>query len=92
MLTPSEWAVVDLVRHGLTNRRIAEARGTSVDATKQHVASAIAKLDLADRASLRHWSGIPADSARLKGGPKEESWQPLTPRPGSVRWARSRSR
>lgn len=61
---------MDLVRHGLTNRRIAEARGTSVDATKQHVASAIAKLDLADRASLRHWPGIPADSARLKGARK----------------------
>ena len=66
VLTPSEWAVVQLVRHGLTNRRIAELRGTSHDAAKQHVANAVAKLGLRDRASLRRWAGIPAGSARRR--------------------------
>lgn len=64
VLTPSEWAVVHLVQHGLSNRRIAELRGTSLDATKQHVANAVAKLAVADRAALRHWTGIPAASPR----------------------------
>ncbi|MBO0709470.1 MAG: VOC family protein [Candidatus Dormibacteraeota bacterium] len=64
VLTPSEWAVVDLVRHGLTNRRIAELRGTSLDATKQHVENAVAKLGVPDRSALRQWTGIPARSAR----------------------------
>lgn len=64
VLTPSEWAVVDLVRHGLTNRRIARLRGTSLDATKQHVATAIAKLGVSDRSALRQWTGIPAASLR----------------------------
>ncbi len=66
VLTPSEWAVVDLLRHGLTNRRIAEVRGTSLDATKQHVENAVAKLGVSDRSALRHWTGIPAGSARRK--------------------------
>lgn len=85
VLTPSEWAVAELVRHGLTNRRIAELRGTSLDATKQHVANAVAKLGLRDRASLRQWAGIRAGSARRsvqKGGvmaatPKQIQLGPL---------------
>ncbi|MBO0702645.1 MAG: VOC family protein [Candidatus Dormibacteraeota bacterium] len=72
VLTPSEWAVVHLLQHGLSNRRIAELRGTSLDATKQHVATAIAKLGLADRSELRQWTAIPAGSPRrrskLEGG------------------------
>ena len=70
VLTPSEWAVVDLVRHGLTNRRIARVRGTSLDATKQHVATAIAKLGFPDRSALRQWTGIPAGSARRPSIPE----------------------
>lgn len=63
VLTPAEWSVANLVRHGLSNRAIAELRGTSLDATKYHVANAAAKLGLAGRADLRHWDGIPRDSA-----------------------------
>jgi catechol 2,3-dioxygenase-like lactoylglutathione lyase family enzyme len=54
---------VDAVRHGMTNRQIAEARGISRDAVKFHVANALAKLALPGRAALRTWDGIPADSA-----------------------------
>ncbi|HMB72904.1 MAG TPA: VOC family protein, partial [Gammaproteobacteria bacterium] len=62
VLTPAEWRVVNFVRHGLTNRQIAARRGISLDAVKQHVASAVAKLCLRDRAALKTWAGAPKDS------------------------------
>jgi DNA-binding CsgD family transcriptional regulator/catechol 2,3-dioxygenase-like lactoylglutathione lyase family enzyme len=63
VLTPAEWGVVHMVRHGMSNRVIAEGRGISIDAVKQHVENAIAKLGLTGRAALRHWQGAPIDSA-----------------------------
>ncbi|WP_329002522.1 VOC family protein [Kribbella sp. NBC_00709] len=66
VLTPAEWRVVHLVRHGLSNREIAQRRGVSVDAVKFHVANALLKLGLDRRAELRSWRGVPADSA-LRG-------------------------
>jgi DNA-binding CsgD family transcriptional regulator/catechol 2,3-dioxygenase-like lactoylglutathione lyase family enzyme len=63
VLTPAEWGVVHMVRHGMSNRRIAEGRGISLDAVKQHVENAVAKLGLSGRAALRHWTGAPIDSA-----------------------------
>ncbi|HXO63572.1 MAG TPA: VOC family protein [Steroidobacteraceae bacterium] len=63
VLTPAEWRVVHAVRHGLSNRQIAVRRGISVDAVKQHVANAVAKLGVADRKGLRRWSGAPKRSA-----------------------------
>ena len=62
MLTPAEWRIVNFVRHGLTNQQIADRRGISLDAVKQHVASAIGKLGLSSRSALRTWSGSPKDS------------------------------
>src|SRR5215831_1518469 len=41
VLTPSEWKVAEQVRHGMTNRRIAERMGVSVDAVKFHVGNAL---------------------------------------------------
>jgi DNA-binding CsgD family transcriptional regulator/catechol 2,3-dioxygenase-like lactoylglutathione lyase family enzyme len=61
-LTPAEWEVVNLVRHGASNRVIAEVRGTSVDAVKFHIANAALKLGLSGRPALKAWRGIPADS------------------------------
>ncbi|MEV0285802.1 MULTISPECIES: VOC family protein [unclassified Kribbella] len=70
VLTPAEWQVVDMVRHGMPNREIARRRGVSVDAVKFHVANALLKLGLERRAELRTWRGVPADSAlRRQGGP-----------------------
>lgn len=61
--------MVHLVRHGLSNREIAQRRGVSVDAVKFHVANALLKLGLDRRAELRSWRGVPADSAlRGQGG------------------------
>jgi len=63
ILTPAEWRTVHAVRHGLTNREIAERRQISIDAVKYHVANAIAKLGLDNRDALRVWRGAPRDSA-----------------------------
>lgn len=63
ILTPGEWRIVEGVRHGMTNRMIAERRGISLDAVKYHVAKALQKLGLDDRKALRHWDGISKTSA-----------------------------
>nr|WP_166178169.1 LuxR C-terminal-related transcriptional regulator [Altererythrobacter segetis] len=63
LLTPAEWAVVEFVRHGLTNRQIAARRRVSLDAVKFHVGNALGKLGLASRAELRRWDGVRRDSA-----------------------------
>lgn len=62
ILTPAEWRVVEFVRHGLTNRDIADRQGVSIDAVKFHVANALAKLGFNSRAELRAWTGIRRDS------------------------------
>ncbi|MGE3073606.1 MAG: LuxR C-terminal-related transcriptional regulator [Dehalococcoidia bacterium] len=59
VLTPSEWQVVHMVRHGMTNRRIAIQRGTSLDAVKFHLENIREKLDLPNRRAIRTWDGIP---------------------------------
>ena len=62
ILAPTEWRVVEFVRHGLTNRDIAERLGVSPDAVKFHVANVLAKLAFDSRANLRAWAGIRRDS------------------------------
>jgi catechol 2,3-dioxygenase-like lactoylglutathione lyase family enzyme len=52
-----------MVRHGRSNRSIARARKTSLDAVKFHVANLLLKLEAPDRAALRAWPGTPAGSA-----------------------------
>lgn len=54
--------MVQAVRHGMTNREIADRRDISIDAVKFHVANIIGKLGLPDRRSLRRWSGAPKES------------------------------
>lgn len=61
ILTPTEWWVLDLLRHGLTRRQIAERRRTSIDAVKYHVSNISGKLGVPAR-TLRAWPGIPAGS------------------------------
>ena len=63
LLTPAEWRVVEAVRHGMSNRDIAARRGISLDAVKYHVANAIQKLGLKNRAALRRWNGVAKSSA-----------------------------
>ncbi len=63
VLTPAEWAVVEAVRHGLSNPEIARRRGVSTDAVKYHVANALQKLGFSSRHQLRRWTGVRRDSA-----------------------------
>lgn len=62
LLTPAEWKVLDLVRHGMRRAEIARRRGISVDAVKYHLANISGKLGVAT-AELRHWPGIPNTTA-----------------------------
>jgi DNA-binding CsgD family transcriptional regulator/catechol 2,3-dioxygenase-like lactoylglutathione lyase family enzyme len=72
VLTPAEWAIVQAVRHGLSNARIAVRRGVSRDAVKYHVRNAVAKLGLRGRADLQHWSGVPKSSAAYRRATNKE--------------------
>jgi DNA-binding CsgD family transcriptional regulator/catechol 2,3-dioxygenase-like lactoylglutathione lyase family enzyme len=62
VLTPAEWRIAEAVRHGMTNRLIAERQGRSVDAVKYHVANILQKLGFSSRRQLRQWSGVRAGS------------------------------
>ena len=62
-LTPAEWRVVEMLRHGMSNRVIAEKLDVSLDAVKFHVANALDKLGLENRAELKHWDGVSRASA-----------------------------
>ncbi len=63
VLTPAEWRVVEAVRHGLTNRQIAERQGVTLDAVKYHVGNVLGKLGLRTRADLKRWAGVAQVSA-----------------------------
>jgi DNA-binding CsgD family transcriptional regulator/catechol 2,3-dioxygenase-like lactoylglutathione lyase family enzyme len=63
LLTPAEWKVAEQVRHGMTNRRIAERMGVSLDAVKFHVGNALSKLGFSTREELRRWDGVAKGSA-----------------------------
>jgi DNA-binding CsgD family transcriptional regulator/catechol 2,3-dioxygenase-like lactoylglutathione lyase family enzyme len=63
VLTPAEWRIAHFLRHGLSNRQIAVRFGVSLDAVKYHVENIVAKLGVESRARLKHWRGIPNDSA-----------------------------
>ena len=72
VLTPAEWAIVNGVRHGLSNARIAVRRGISRDAVKYHVRNAIEKLGLRGRADLQRWPGVPKSSAAYRRATNKE--------------------
>lgn len=62
VLTPGEWRVVELVRHGLGNAAIARRLNISRDGVKYHVSNALQKIGLNRREQLRSWDGIRRDS------------------------------
>jgi len=79
-LTPAEWRVVNAVRHGLSDAAIAKRRGISRDALRFHVRNALAKLGLANRQELRHWSGAPAGRPKAR----KETGMTSDPRLGPI--------
>jgi extradiol dioxygenase family protein/DNA-binding CsgD family transcriptional regulator len=62
VLTPAEWLVLDMVRHGSRRAEIARRRGVTVDAVKYHLGNISGKLGVGTR-ELRHWPGIPSTTA-----------------------------
>ena len=54
-LTRRERQVLELVRHGYTNREIAEVLGIAPETVKTHIANLRAKLGLATKTELRYW-------------------------------------
>jgi DNA-binding CsgD family transcriptional regulator/catechol 2,3-dioxygenase-like lactoylglutathione lyase family enzyme len=74
LLTPRAWEVLFLIRHGLTNREIAERLGISVAGAKFHVSGILAKLGVRSRQEAAVW--------RPRGGVSmapRVSFQRLTP-------------
>lgn len=63
MLTLAEWKVTEQVRHGMSNRTIAERMGVSLDAVKFHVGNALSKLGFSNRRQLKLWDGVAKGSA-----------------------------
>jgi DNA-binding CsgD family transcriptional regulator/catechol 2,3-dioxygenase-like lactoylglutathione lyase family enzyme len=66
VLTPAEWSVLDLWRHGLGRAAIARMRGISEYGVRYHLRNITAKLGLERATELRHWPGIPAASPAAK--------------------------
>ncbi len=64
---------MNFVRHGLSNRQIAARFGVSLDAVKYHVDNIVAKLGVEGRARLRHWRGVPNNSALGRKAPMPTS-------------------
>jgi len=63
VLTPTEWSVLDMWRHGLTRRSIAARRHTSVYGVRYHLRNIAGKLGVDGTTVLRAWPGFPATSA-----------------------------
>ncbi|MBT2186616.1 VOC family protein [Sphingobium nicotianae] len=62
VLTPAEWRTVEMLRHGMSVRAIAQRQGVSRDAVKFHIGNAAGKLGLSGLRALRRWQGIAGDS------------------------------
>lgn len=63
LLTPAEWKVAEFVRHGMTNRSIADRMGVSLDGVKFHVGNVLSKLGFSSREELRLWDGVAKGTA-----------------------------
>jgi DNA-binding CsgD family transcriptional regulator len=59
-LTQAEHEVLALVRNGLSNHEIAEARGTSINTVANQLASLLRKTGATNRRALLVTHGVPA--------------------------------
>ncbi|RYI29234.1 MAG: LuxR family transcriptional regulator [Acetobacteraceae bacterium] len=69
MLTPAEWCVVELVRHGQSTAAIARLLGISPDAVKAQARAARDKLGLTSRHETGPASAPGRSDIRRKGSP-----------------------
>ncbi len=54
ILTPTEWQILHMVRHGFSDRKIARVRGISLLAVRFHVRNIRSKLAVERRSTLRN--------------------------------------
>lgn len=78
VLTPTEWSVLDMYRHGMARRAIAWRRGTSEYAVRYHLRNAAAKLGLSATRELRHWHGSPSSSPMSASERRSRRFKPMT--------------
>jgi DNA-binding CsgD family transcriptional regulator/catechol 2,3-dioxygenase-like lactoylglutathione lyase family enzyme len=64
VLTPAEWTVLNLWRHGLSMTAVARRHGLSRYAVRYHLRNAAGKIGVGSTARLRDWPGVPVTSAR----------------------------
>ena len=76
VLTPTEWSVLDMYRHGLTRRQIAHRRGTSEYAVRYHLRNVAGKLGVGTR-DLRNWPGLPATSPMKSAAERSRRHSPM---------------
>jgi len=62
VLTPTEWSVLDMYRHGLARRTIAAMRGISEYGVRYHLRNIVGKLGVPGTTALRSWPGFPNTS------------------------------
>ena len=62
VLTPTEWSVLDMYRHGLARRTIAAMRGISEYGVRYHLRNIAGKLGVEGTTALRTWPGFPNTS------------------------------
>lgn len=77
VLTPTEWLVLDMYRHGLARRAIALRRGTSEYAVRYHLRNVAGKLGLRSTRELRHWPGSPATSPMNASERRSRRFKPV---------------
>src|SRR4051794_5880782 len=80
VLTPTEWRVLDALRHGMRRREIAERRGISLNAVKYHARNIAGKLGVESARELRNWPGQPVG----RRSPKKELEMPSSLRLGPL--------
>ena len=78
VLTPAEWGVLDMYRHGLSRRAIAVRRGTSEYAVRYHLRNIAQKLGVATTPELRHWPGFPATSPIASGALRSRRFKQMS--------------
>jgi DNA-binding CsgD family transcriptional regulator/predicted enzyme related to lactoylglutathione lyase len=81
VLTPTEWRILDALRHGMRRREIAERRGISINAVKYHARNIAGKLGVETARELRHWPGQPIGTHLPT---RTESDMTITPRLGPI--------
>ena len=62
-LTPRQQEVLELLRHGLTNREIAERLDISTDGAKWHVSEILTRIGVTSRDDAARWAEGPRERA-----------------------------